>query len=164
MDAPRTVASPPSGATEPAGLVADLAAPGFRAALGDALAVVGDRWALAIVVALAPGPARFNELSEAVAPIAPNILSARLRQLELAGVVVARPYSRRPVRMLYELTPAGAELVSVAGALASWAARRSGRPAPVTHATCGGPLTVGWFCPTCGEPVTDPGADATELV
>jgi DNA-binding HxlR family transcriptional regulator len=163
MDASRTP-SPPSERARPAGLVADLASRGFRASLQDALALVGDRWALPIVVALAPGPARFNELSEAVAPIAPNILTTRLRQLELGGVIVARPYSRRPVRMLYELTPAGAELIAIAGGLASWAARRTGRPAPVAHGACGGPLMAGWFCPTCGEPVTDPGADATELV
>jgi DNA-binding HxlR family transcriptional regulator len=142
----------------------DLAGAGARAALEDALAVVGDRWALPIVVALAAGPARFKELAEAVAPIAPNILSARLRQLEVAGVLLARPYSRRPVRMLYELTPTGAELVPVAGGLAAWAARRAGRPAPFVHATCGGVLGVSWFCATCGEAVADPGAERDEIV
>jgi DNA-binding HxlR family transcriptional regulator len=142
----------------------DLAGSGFRAALEDALAVVGDRWALPIVVALAAGPARFNELAEAAAPIAPNILSARLRQLEVAGVVLARPYSRRPVRMLYELTPAGSDLVPIAGGLAAWAARRAGRPAPLVHNTCGGPLGVSWFCATCGEVIADPGAERTEIV
>ena len=79
-------------------------------------------------------------------------------------MVAARPYSRRPPRMLYELTPAGAELLAIAGGLAAWAARRSGRPAPVVHAACGGPLVAGWFCPTCGAAVADPGADTTELL
>ncbi|MEX0625749.1 MAG: helix-turn-helix domain-containing protein, partial [Chloroflexota bacterium] len=50
--------------------------------LAAALERVGDRWSLLLVEALLPGPRRFNELSEAVTGIAPNILADRLRRLE----------------------------------------------------------------------------------
>ena len=50
--------------------------------LAAALERVGDRWSLLLVEALLPGPRRFDELSEAVTGIAPNILADRLRRLE----------------------------------------------------------------------------------
>ena len=72
--------------------------------LADALARVGDRWTLLVVAALLEGPKRFNELQEELDGIAPNVLSARLKALDRAGAVVARPYSERPPRFVYELT------------------------------------------------------------
>ncbi|MFL5955872.1 MAG: winged helix-turn-helix transcriptional regulator, partial [Solirubrobacterales bacterium] len=74
--------------------------------LADALARVGDRWTLLVVGALIEGPRRFGDLQEAVPGIAPNILSARLRQLERQALVVATPYQQRPPRFVYEASAA----------------------------------------------------------
>ncbi len=63
-----------------------------------------------MLAALLEGPARFGDLREALPGIAPNILAARLRALEGRGLVVARPYCRRPPRFSYEPTAAAAEL------------------------------------------------------
>src|SRR4051812_20528971 len=79
-------------------------------ALGTALDRVGDRWSLLLVESLLTAPRRFNELSEAVPGIAPNILSDRLRRLERARILVATPYSRRPLRMENAPPPDGREL------------------------------------------------------
>jgi len=123
--------------------------------LGEALARVGDRWTLQIVNALLAGPLRFNDLAEALAGISPNILSGRLKQLEQQGIVVARPYSRRPVRLDYELTARGGELAGALRMLAQWGARASDDVKPVTHAACGTPMEVRWYCPTCARTVAD---------
>jgi DNA-binding HxlR family transcriptional regulator len=50
-----------------------------------------------------------------------------LRRLAAEGVLVARPYSRRPPRAVYELTADGRELAGALRELAGWGARRSGR-------------------------------------
>src|SRR3954469_24352172 len=81
--------------------------PSAPSALGTALDRVGDRWSLLLVESLLAAPRRFNELSDAVPGIAPNILADRLRRLERARIVVATPYSRRPLRMEYALTADG---------------------------------------------------------
>jgi DNA-binding HxlR family transcriptional regulator len=94
--------------------------------LDQALAALGDRWSLLVVDALMAGPRRFGELQEAVAGIAPNVLSARLRSLERHGVLVAEPYSLRPLRYRYELTARGEELAEPLRLLAAWGA---GEPA-----------------------------------
>jgi DNA-binding HxlR family transcriptional regulator len=130
-------------------------------ALATALDRVGDRWSLLLVEALLAAPRRFNELSEAVPGIAPNILSDRLRRLERAAVVVATPYSRRPVRMEYALTADGRELAGALRLLADWGARGGGIGEPLRHDVCGTPLEARWHCPTCGRTVDD--TDAIEL-
>ena len=77
--------------------------------LAQALVRVGDRWTLLVVEALLPGPRRFNDLLDQVSGIAPNILSDRLRRLESERVLRSTPYSERPPRFSYQLTPEGEE-------------------------------------------------------
>src|SRR5258708_26595450 len=91
-----------------------------------ALARVGDRWTLQVVNALLVGPRRFNELSDALDGIAPNVLSQRLRQLEADQLVVAEAYSTRPVRFSYHLTETGAALAGALRFLTHWGAEQGG--------------------------------------
>ena len=125
------------------------------AGLADALAAVGDRWTLLIVAALLGGPRRFGELQQQVSGIAPNVLTQRLRQLERGALVVARPYSERPPRFVYELTAPGQDLAGVLRLLAGWGARNAGEAAPPRHAVCGTPMEARWWCPSCERPVSD---------
>jgi DNA-binding HxlR family transcriptional regulator len=132
--------------------------------LADALARVGDRWTLLVVGALIEGPRRFGDLQEAVPGIAPNILSQRLRHLEREALVVARPYSERPPRMVYELSAAGRELAGALRLLADWGARHSEAAEPARHGACGTPLEVRWYCPTCERTVDEDEADELEYL
>jgi DNA-binding HxlR family transcriptional regulator len=126
-----------------------------HAALAEALASVGDRWTLLVVAALLEGPKRFGDLQQELAGIAPNVLTQRLRQLERDALVVARPYSRRPPRFVYELTATGRELTDVVRLLAGWGARSSGTNVAPRHSACGTPMEVRWWCPTCEQVVSD---------
>lgn len=132
------------------------------AALDDALRRVGDRWTLLLVATLLDGPRRFGELTEALPGIAPNVLSQRLKHLERESLVVARPYQRRPPRVVYELTETGAELASALRLLADWGARTSDAVDPPRHDLCGTPVEARWWCPTC-EVAVDIGDEAEEL-
>jgi DNA-binding HxlR family transcriptional regulator len=130
--------------------------PSPSSGLGAALDRVGDRWSLQVVEALLGGPLRYSELADAVVGIAPNILADRLRRLVRAGLLVAAPYSQRPVRLEYTLTADGRELAGALRLLADWGARRAGLEGePLRHAACGTPLAARWHCPTCGVVVAD---------
>jgi len=129
-----------------------------RSALADALATVGDRWTLLVIAALLDGPRRFGDLQEAVGGIAPNVLTQRVRQLERNALVVARPYSDRPPRFIYELTAAGQELAGALRLIADWGARNAGEATTPRHAVCGTPMEARWWCPTC-EQIVDEGED-----
>lgn len=128
-------------------------------AVRDALDRVGDRWTLLIVAALLGGARRFADLEAAIDGIAPSVLSQRLRAMEAEGLVVAAPYQQRPLRLDYELTARGHELLGPLRLLASWSAGTGGPE----HATCGTPLDVVWWCPTCEAPGDAPESDLHHL-
>jgi DNA-binding HxlR family transcriptional regulator len=121
--------------------------------LDAALERVGDRWSFLIVEALLDGPRRFNDLAAAVAGIAPNILTDRLRRLERDGVLVGQRYSQRPVRLAYELTADGRELAGVLRLLAAWGSGAESEG--LRHTACGTALQARWYCPTCAAAVGD---------
>jgi DNA-binding HxlR family transcriptional regulator len=130
--------------------------------LAAALDAVGDRWTLLVIEALLDGPRRFGDLQEALPGIAPNILTARLRQLTERALVVATPYQDRPPRFVYELGAAARELAGPLRLLADWGARHRDAEMP-RHEVCGTPLEARLYCPTCEVPVDEPGEDAVEL-
>ena len=114
---------------------------------------VGDRWTLLVVDALLDGPRRFNELAQAVSGIAPNILTQRLRHLEHEALVVGRPYSDRPRRVVYELTERGRELAGALRLLSEWGARGAEDEEGLRHAACGTLLEARWYCASCERAV-----------
>ncbi|MDP8959166.1 MAG: helix-turn-helix transcriptional regulator [Actinomycetota bacterium] len=123
--------------------------------LAEAVELVGDRWTLLVVDALLAGPRRFTDLMEELPGIAPNILSQRLKHLEREAMVVTRPYSRRPPRVIYQLTAPGQELAGALRLLAHWGAGRSEDAEAARHSACGTPMEPRWYCPTCAHPVED---------
>ncbi|HYI43957.1 MAG TPA: helix-turn-helix domain-containing protein [Actinomycetota bacterium] len=123
--------------------------------LEAAVARIGDRWSLLLIDALLGGAHRFNELTAELPGIAPNVLSQRLKHLEREGVVVAHPYSHRPLRFRYELTGAGRDLAGALRLLEHWGARGSDSVDPPRHDLCGTPVEPRWYCPTCARTVDE---------
>jgi DNA-binding HxlR family transcriptional regulator len=157
---PQMHADPPAPDPEPPSYAADPSTTDpSRSALADALATVGDRWTLLLVAALLDGPRRFGELQGEVQGIAPNVLSQRLRALERNALVIARPYSERPPRFVYELSASGQELAGMLRLLAGWGARNAEGAAVPRHGVCGTPMEARWWCPTCERPVTEDESD-----
>ena len=132
--------------------------------LAAALERVGDRWSLLVIEALLEGPRRFNELTDAVHGIAPNILADRLRRLEAGRILRATPYSERPPRFAYELTEEGAALAGALHLLADWGGRAAPDAEPTRHATCGTPVEARLWCPTCDRVIGDDEADAVRYL
>ena len=88
---------------------------------------IGERWGLLVVRDLLAGEQRFTDLLGSCGGITPRQLTARLRQLEVAGIVERdRKAGRREVR--YRLTPAGHGLRPAVEALLLWGVQHSARP------------------------------------
>jgi DNA-binding HxlR family transcriptional regulator len=98
--------------------------------LARALEVVGERWALLIVRDLLVGPRRFTDLQRGLPGIPSNVLTARLKELEEAGVVRRRVLPRPARGVAYEMTEYGLELEDVVVALGRWGAKAMGDPRP----------------------------------
>ncbi len=90
------------------------------------LDVIGERWTILILRDLfLHGPRRFQDLQESLAGVAPNTLSARLKDLETTGIVARRLYSEHPPRLEYHLTEKGKSLGPVMKALREWGQRQA---------------------------------------
>ena len=120
----------------------------------DALAIVGDRYALLVAREIRYGNRRFNQIVAGTG--APrDVLSRRLRALEQAGVIARRQYSERPPRYEYFLTDRGNELHPILLALKEWGDRYcnpDAEPVVFRH-TCGAEFHPVAVCVACGEPV-----------
>ncbi|MBW9206086.1 helix-turn-helix transcriptional regulator [Mumia sp. zg.B17] len=90
-----------------------------------ALELVGERWALLIVRDLLVGPRRYGELAAGLPRIPSNVLAARLKELQAAGILRRAPRSRV---IVYELTPFGRELEPVVLALGAWGFKAMDEP------------------------------------
>lgn len=123
--------------------------------LAHAAERIGDRWALLVIGALLAGSRRFGELTQDIPGIATNVLTRRLKNLERAGLIVARPYSRRPLRVEYHLTSSGRDLADALRLLALWGGRHAGVDDARKHEACGTPLEMVWHCPTCQHDVKE---------
>lgn len=95
-----------------------------------ALDLLGDRWTLLLVRDLFKGLTRYGEFAAGPEGIPTNILAERLKRLKVAGLVASQPYQQNPTRYSYTLTPKGAALKPVLGALATWAMRHVPRTQP----------------------------------
>jgi DNA-binding HxlR family transcriptional regulator/putative sterol carrier protein len=93
-----------------------------------AVEVVGERWAFLIIRDLLVGPKRFTDLQRGLPGIPTNILTARLKELEEAGVVRRRLLPRPERGIAYELTPYGLELEDAVFALGRWGAKSLDAP------------------------------------
>jgi DNA-binding HxlR family transcriptional regulator len=90
--------------------------------------LVGERWALLVVRDLLVGSKRFTDLLRGLPGIPSNVLTARLKELEHAGVVRRRVLPRPARAVVYELTAYGLELDRVVVELGRWGAKNLGNP------------------------------------
>jgi DNA-binding HxlR family transcriptional regulator/putative sterol carrier protein len=95
---------------------------GDRCGLARALDVVGDRWALLVIRELVLGPKRFKDLQRGLPRASPDVLTARARELETAGVVQRRTLPPPAGSRIYELTEWGRQLEPIVLQLGRWGA------------------------------------------
>jgi DNA-binding HxlR family transcriptional regulator len=96
--------------------------------VAHALGLVGERWALLVVLELMHGPKRYTDLAESLPGIGTNILASRLRDLEAHGIVAKRTLPPPAASRVYELTEYGQGLRPAIRELALWGARSLGPP------------------------------------
>jgi DNA-binding HxlR family transcriptional regulator len=85
------------------------------------LDLIGERWTILILRdLLLQGPRRYQDFQESLAGVAPNTLSARLKDMEANGLIERKLYSEHPPRLEYHLTDRGKSLGPVLKALRAW--------------------------------------------
>jgi DNA-binding HxlR family transcriptional regulator len=90
--------------------------------------VLSQRWAIYVLIQLARGPKRFNDLAK-LTKVNPNTLRERLRELEDVSLVERRVLSAMPPRVEYRIGAGGAELLPILHELDGWVLAQVRTPA-----------------------------------
>ena len=85
--------------------------------------ILGEKWTIEILGAL-QHKQRFSGLRQEVG-CGSKVLSARLKELEHSGILTKTIYAEVPVRVEYELTGKGEELVAILAGLSAWEKKQS---------------------------------------
>jgi len=129
----------------------------LKCPIARTVGAIGDPWILMILRELYLGSRRFDQFQGQLrAPTA--LLSARLKELELIGIIKKQRYQARPARYDYRLTSKGIDLWPLMIALKHWGDRwgrwANTSPAALRHTTCGGATGLHLTCECCGKPLT----------
>lgn len=84
------------------------------------LSLIENKWKIMIIRDLLDGTKRFGELKKTVGNISQKVLTANLREMEGAGLLVRKVYAEVPPRVEYTLTDVGESLRSVLDAMVEW--------------------------------------------
>lgn len=93
----------------------------FCPAYSKAIEIIGRRWTGSIIRSMLAGASRFSEILTAVPGLSDRLLSERLKQLELEGIVARTVLPSTPVRIQYRLTEKGLGLAAAVRSVAEWA-------------------------------------------
>src|SRR5437879_8624073 len=86
--------------------------------------VLCTRWTVVLLREMVAGSTRFNELRRGVPRMSPALLSQRLKDLEIAGIVARTASASDPGVFEYQLTESGRELGPLVEAFGIWGQRR----------------------------------------
>lgn len=90
----------------------------------NVLNLVGDKWTMLVLIALAPGAHRFSRLHKSIPDISKNMLTQSLRELERDGMMERRVFATKPPTVEYALSPLGRSMLDPLAALVEWAERK----------------------------------------
>ncbi|MGW1802493.1 winged helix-turn-helix transcriptional regulator [Streptomyces sp. NPDC001984] len=86
----------------------------------EILDLVGDKWSMLVIGALAARDARYSDLDTMIPAISRRMLTLTLKRLQRDGLVDRTAYAEVPPRVEYSLTGLGASLLSAIQHLAAW--------------------------------------------
>ncbi|UPA26818.1 winged helix-turn-helix transcriptional regulator [Shinella oryzae] len=86
----------------------------------EVMQILSGRWPTLLVYYLKDGTKRFSDLRRDNPTISHKMLTLELRKLENAGIVSRAEFEGYPLRVEYDLTPAGLQLVPLLDALGGW--------------------------------------------
>lgn len=91
-----------------------------RCPIEEVMQILSGRWPTLLIYYLQQGTKRFGDLRRDNPAISHKMLTLELRKLEDAGIVRRTEFDGYPLRVEYDLTPAGDRLVPIIDRLGDW--------------------------------------------
>ncbi|MGA5565743.1 winged helix-turn-helix transcriptional regulator [Streptomyces platensis] len=92
----------------------------YECGLDAAVDVIGGKWKVLLLWALAQRPQRFGELRRELPKISEKVLTQQLRELEADGIVHRENFAQVPPKVEYSLTDFGVSLNEALTPLGAW--------------------------------------------
>ena len=104
--------------------------------------LIAKRWSMVILLEIyrgGGGPKRYSEIKRGLCDITPKVLSQRLKELESQGLISKSvDASEIPVKVEYDLTESGNELIDVIKEFKCWALKWKVDNKVCEHMDCSG--------------------------
>ncbi len=88
---------------------------------------IGDKWSMLLILTLAAGPRRFNQLRREIPDISQKMLTQTLRELQRDGLISRHVFDTKPPSVEYRLTALGGSLTEPLSYLIRWADQHYGQ-------------------------------------
>jgi DNA-binding HxlR family transcriptional regulator len=95
----------------------------------QAVELIGNKWTILALFALAGGTRRYREMQRMIVGVSQKMLTQTLQNLEASGLVHRQAYPVIPPRVEYSLTPLGQTLLDPILAIKQWSDRHMGEVA-----------------------------------
>ena len=82
--------------------------------------ILGGKWKGSILWHLKDGPVRFNDLTRMLGGASKKMVDARLKEMEIIGLVKREVLSTRPLAVAYRITEFGRSSLGVLEQLKAW--------------------------------------------
>lgn len=92
----------------------------FNCPVEATLTLIGGKYKPLILWHLKDGPLHYMDLQRRISQATPKMLSQQLRALETCGMIVREVFPEKPPKTQYSLTPFGASVLPVIGAMCDW--------------------------------------------
>ena len=89
-------------------------------AIERGMRIIGGKWTASILWHLKDGPVRFNDLARMVGGASKKMITERLRQLEVQGLVSREVMDTAPVSVQYQITELGCTALGFLDELRKW--------------------------------------------
>lgn len=86
-----------------------------------AFQILGKRWSALIIEVLYHKDCRFSDLSREIEELSDRVLTERLKELEIEGIVEKNHQCEEAAKFTYRLTNKGRELAHATKSLKNWA-------------------------------------------
>lgn len=118
--------------------------------IAQTLNIIGDRWSLLILHQMFLGKETFKEIQDSLEGIPTNLLSERLKTLEVDNLVKRSIYQSHPPRYNYILTDKGYDLEDVFNSFILWGQKHLNKcHKKLVHEKCSSVIEHRYYCPTC---------------
>jgi DNA-binding HxlR family transcriptional regulator len=118
--------------------------------IAQTLNIIGDKWSLLILHQLLIGRETYKEIQDNLDKIPTNLLSGRLKDLEIDELIEKKLYQTHPPRYNYSLTKKGYDLEDVFNSLILWGEKHLNVCYKrLSHNKCNHSVTHQYYCSHC---------------